>query len=730
MRIVISGLVLLHVGLCSVEADTPGGLSELDWSSIRSVYEDGRHQFHRREDGSHVATNTGQGWTMEFDGRGFTASPEGGAWTWGLELDVADIGTATAVGNRLTVGRGENLEEWFVNDARGLEQGWTIKKRPIDASESLRLSLRVRGEMTAAVTGSCVTFGDGTVTYGGLKAWDATGRLLPARFVGGGKKVHIEVEDAGAEYPIIVDPVARQAYLKASNTGDGDGFGSSVAVSGDTVVVGAWREDSSARGTNGNQTLNDAYESGAAYVFVRKNGVWSQEAYLKASNTDSADFFGSAVAISGDTIVVGASEEASASTVVNGNQADNSAMSAGAAYVYERIGSVWRQRAYLKASNAKPSAEFGYAVTISGGTIAIAARGSGIDDFPGGVYVFQWVAGEWSQQASFELPNPESVAISGYTVVAGSTEANFGKGEAYVIVRDSSGGWTNQAVLRASNADPGDSFGRTVGISGDTIIVGAPTEDSAVRESDNNANSAGAAYVFKRDMEQWSQEAYLKSSSIAENERFGESVAISGDLAVAGVYTGAAYVFERRAGRWRVQSALSESTVSRLEFFGYTVAISGRTVVVGAFREDSNSVGVNGDSENENAESSGAVFIYNAMPPQTQITLLKAPTQFETTRVGQRSRTLALVLRNNGQDTLAPLQLTLKGRARRDFQILGPSSRVVRPGALARAMVVFKPTRPGKRNAMIAISGNIRTRNLMISGTGRQAGPRAPISLR
>ena len=128
---------------------------------------------------------------------------------------------------------------------------------------------------------------------------------------------------------------SQQAYLKASNTDVRDWFSySSVAISGDTVVVGAFLEDSSAIGVNGNEGDNSASQAGAAYVFVRNGGVWSQQAYLKASNTEASECFGKSAAISGDTVVVGALYESSSATGVNGNEGDNSASQAGAAYVF------------------------------------------------------------------------------------------------------------------------------------------------------------------------------------------------------------------------------------------------------------------------------------------------------------------------------------------------------------------------------------------------------------
>ena len=133
-------------------------------------------------------------------------------------------------------------------------------------------------------------------------------------------------------------PITQQQYLKAANTDANDQFSYSVAVSGDTVVVGAWWEDSAATGVNGMAGDNTAPNSGAAYVFVRSGTAWSQQAYLKASNTEGRDLFGFAVAVSGDTAVVGAFGEDSAAAGVNGDPNDNSAPTSGAAYVFTGLG--------------------------------------------------------------------------------------------------------------------------------------------------------------------------------------------------------------------------------------------------------------------------------------------------------------------------------------------------------------------------------------------------------
>ena len=168
---------------------------------------------------------------------------------------------------------------------------------------------------------------------------------------------------------------SQQAYLKSSNTDASDLFGESVAISGDTLVVGAYVEDSNATGVNGDQSDNSALNSGAAYVFTRSAGVWSQQAYLKASNTEAYDQFGFSVAISDDTVVVGADFEDSNTTGVNEDQSNNAATNSGAAYVFHRSGGVWSQQAYLKATNTETYDYFGHSVAISGNMVVVGAYG-------------------------------------------------------------------------------------------------------------------------------------------------------------------------------------------------------------------------------------------------------------------------------------------------------------------------------------------------------------------
>ncbi|TKB91334.1 MAG: hypothetical protein E8D40_10365 [Nitrospira sp.] len=187
----------------------------------------------------------------------------------------------------------------------------------------------------------------------------------------------LSADDSGAVYVYErTDGMwSQKAYLKASNAEKGDRFGSAVALSGDTLTVAAYLESSNATGINGDQSNNSAEGSGAVYVFERTDGMWSQKAYIKASNTGGGDQFGDAMALSGDTLVVGAFFEDSSATGINGDQLNDDAPDSGAVYVFRRTDGGWMQEAYLKASNTGEGDLFGGAVALSGNTLVVGAAG-------------------------------------------------------------------------------------------------------------------------------------------------------------------------------------------------------------------------------------------------------------------------------------------------------------------------------------------------------------------
>lgn len=297
----------------------------------------------------------------------------------------------------------------------------------------------------------------------------------------------------------------QQAYLKASNTESQDRFGSSVAISGGTIVVGAPWESSSVTGANGNQTDNLASQSGAAYVFVRDDdGQWNQQVYLKADDIGAGDQFGTWVDVDSDLIVVGSPYEDSSATGVGGDDSDNSLKDSGAAYVFVRTGTAWAQQAYLKAWNTGAADYFGISVTVSGETVAVAA--SGEDTKP--------------------------------TTVTGNQNNNSAgdSGAVYVFVRGVDEIWSQQEWVKGSNTAAGDLFGISVALSGDRLVVGARGEDSDSQGNNERASGAGAAYSLIRTGGTWSQEAYYKASNADRDDLFGSSVGVDHDTIVVGAY--------------------------------------------------------------------------------------------------------------------------------------------------------------------------------------------------
>lgn len=487
------------------------------------------------------------------------------------------------------------------------EDGVSSQSYTIDISRQIASNLESQRFLKAAHNGTSDRFGAGVAVSDDALAVVASGEDSASTGING-DATDDSAADSGAVYVFRRDAAntwMQEAYIKASNAATSDAFGQSIALSDDTLVVGAPREDSAAVGVNGDDTDNSAIDAGAVYVFTRDaTGIWSQQAYLKASNTGSIDGFGGAVALDGDTLAVSANLEDSGAVGVNGDQTDNSGQDSGAVYVFTRDGAgAWTQQAYLKASNANAGDRFGGAIALSGNTLVVGAA----------------------------YERSKSTGVDGNQASNSWSEA----GSAYVFTRNEAGDWSQQAYLKASNTGSGDRFGDAVVLSGDTLVVGAPLEDSAARgidgfQADNKALSSGAAYIFSRDsMGTWTQQAYLKGSNSETQDRFGHSLALDGDLLVVGASedsgasgadgdqadnsapsAGAAYLFERDAqGAWSQIAYLKASNTDAGDEFGSAVAIAGTALVVGASLEDSNATGVDGDQTNNTSIDSGAVYI-------------------------------------------------------------------------------------------------------------------------
>lgn len=722
---------------------------------------------------------------MNFDETGFTLRPLAksdqatSAWTWGLQLTslngrTVDASVPRSEGEKLVASRGGQVEEWFLNHAHGLEQGWTLAA-PLDETGLVRLELGVRGGLKASVSPGSVAFSDADsaplLTYAGLKSWDATGRPLESRFVeGGAGAFSIEVDVKGATYPVTIDPTVQNAYLKHSHSDADDFYGRAIAIDGNTAVVGAYLEASGVTTINGDASDNTASQRGAAFVYFRSGNTWTQQAYLKASVTTSR--FGSSVAISGDTIVVGAANDSTAAGV------------AGGAYVFVRNGNTWTEQAFLSADNADTADFFGNAgLAIDGDTIAVGVpdedsnttgvspTGSTNNDAArsGAVYVFTRNTGVWTQQSYLKASNTgagdafgESISLSGETLVVGASEEDSDgqgvdapqnnengsrSGAAYVFVRNA-GVWTQQAYLKSSNSESEDRFGISVSISGDRIAVGAVREAgnaSGVNGDQNNnlSSSSGAVYVFVRDSGTWTQEAYVKTTPNLGGIQFGSSVAISGDLLIAGApfensslggvdpspingnasLSGAAYVFSRTGGTWGQVNYLKASTPGEEDQFGTVVAISGTTALIGVPNEDSNANGIGGDETDNSATNAGAAYLFDldgsVVPPGPAILTTQSPRPFPTTTVRRSSKPQVLSLSNTGGSSLTGITLSLSGKAAKDFRITPPGLTTLAGGGSTTYQITFKPRKKGTRSASLTVGSSAGPRVLSLRGKGK-----------
>jgi hypothetical protein len=507
-----------------------------------------------------------------------------------LPVEEADL---VARGNRLEYHRAWlPLTEWYVNKAGGLEQGFTLAAAPAARAEGeqLRLELEVRGSLHAELAGEGQTIalkqadGELALRYSGLHADDAQGRELPSKMKVSEGRIILEVDDEKAIYPVTIDPTfTQQAKLIASDGGRGDRFGSSIAIYGDMVVVGAPDDGIGA---------NDI--RGSAYVFVRSNGAWSQQAKLIASDGAALDQFGSSVAISGNTIVVGAPSD---DIGTNAGQ--------GSAYVFVPWlspiwGTVWIQQAKLTSNDGAAWDKFGSSVGISVDSVVTGAPGDniGANADQGSAYVFSRNNGSWPQQAKLIASDGaagdefgHSIAIAGNTIVIGAPSGMGDRvadqGSAYVFGL-SNGYWSEWQKLTASDGWFSDGFGHSVAISstGNRIVVGAPYKGEFSPAYIDYVSRIGSAYVFLREYGlNYHQLAILTSGRRERGAEFGRSVAISGYDVVVGApgsdgYRGSVHLFTCNNSCGTPQ-ALSASNWEGGNF-GSSVGISGNTVVAGA----------------------------------------------------------------------------------------------------------------------------------------------------
>ena len=460
----------------------------------------------------------------------------------------------------------------------------------------------------------------------------------------------IEVDDT------LVDAIG---YFKASNTGENHYFGISVSLSADgsTLAVGSDGESSNSSGINSTPNIDGtADRSGAVYVFTRTDNIWSEQAYIKASNARAYHQFGHAVSMSkdGNTLTVGAHLEGSKTAGINTiPNDDGTADKSGAVYVFSRAGSSWSEQAYIKASNTGANNEFGVALSLStdGNTMAVGAwNENSVAPRAGAAYIFVRSGTIWEEQVKIQASNTGSndqfghalsLSEDGNTLAVGAENEdsdttginsipnnNAYQGGAVYVFSRSGTSWAEQAYIKTSNTDSLYSFGSSVSLSADgsTLAAGAKLK----------LFLTGTVYIFTRSGENWSEQADIKSRISISDDEFGRSLSLSsnGDTLVIGATGdrsissglgtaarldgttntfGAVYVFKRRNMTWRHHTYIKSSNTGLNDRFGGAVSLSadGNTLAVGAINEDSNTTGV-GSVPNEDwyGYDSGAVYLY------------------------------------------------------------------------------------------------------------------------
>jgi hypothetical protein len=478
--------------------------------------------------------------------------------------------------------------EWYLSGPPGLEQGFDLAARP-EGEGALVLELELAGEGLAprlAAGGTRVELTDGRgevrLHYRDLYAQDADGVELGARMELEGRTLRLVVDDTAARYPIQVDPLVMnlQATLAPADAATGDRFGYRVSLDGDRLAVGAPYDDD--RGT----------DSGSVYVFVRSGTTWSQQAKLTAADGAANDHFGFSVSLSGDSLVVGAPRD------------DTPYVDAGSVYAFRWDGAAWSQEAKLIAEVNPIGDWFGYSVSLIGNRVAIGAPGEGgMGSDAGAVYVFgRSSGGAWSQQALLYGSNVRAgdqfgsaVALTSYlvsdnTLLVGAPYDDFqatDSGAVYVFTRSSITGWSQRAILKASDRQAGDRFGTAL----DVYIHNAPPDVfaraviGAPGDDDRGADS-GSVYVFHAG-DPWTQQAKLTTAAQSTGAGLGSAVSIAPNAIAAGgpfastpgANAGSAYLFMSTAGGWD-QTTVDIPGITAGMYAGHALALRGATLVV------------------------------------------------------------------------------------------------------------------------------------------------------
>ena len=549
-------------------------------------------------------------------------------------------------GERQTINltRDNGVMEWYVNGPDGLEQGFTLAEPPGARRQGapLRLALYVS------------------------KGWSAVARDDGQQVTLRGEGAAVEYsklfvrDDAGRVIPSRLTVAEEQVVIEVEDheatypltidptftlqqkltAADGE----SIDRFGSAVAIYG---DTVAVGAE-EDDIGATADQGSVYIFTRSGATWALQQKLTAFDGIVDDMFGQAVAIYGDTLAVGAPTRGG--------------FRAGSVYVFTRSGATWTLQQKIAAFDGAADNLFGCAVALSDFTLVAGSFGAdiGANNAQGAVYVYTRIGAVWSLQKKITAGDGSAddffgiaVALSVDTLAVGARSADVGsnqnQGSVYVFQRYGTI-WLPEQKLTASDGAAGDLFGTAVALGGDTLAVGASRGDvSGIADQ-------GSAYVFTRSDGVWSLQQKLTANDGAMFDYFGDAVALSGDMVVVGAHEddigansaqGSAYVFTRSGGIWTLQQKITAGDGAAFDHFGAAVALSGDTLAAGAYADD---IGANA------GQGSAYVFSITVNPPPCSMLTIDPPALPDGVKGAPYSVTLTAI------GGVAPYQFGVNGK--------------------------------------------------------------------
>jgi hypothetical protein len=551
-----------------------------------------------------VATNAAHGFALRYEASrvavAHAETADGEAWQTGLSLtgvgrgaarELPSVARVTVEGNRVEYRRSGLLES-YVNGPLGVEQSFEVARAP-EGEGTVTLAISVDGETepVLAADGKSVDLekrgGRPLAEISELFVHDAEGRTLASSFAVEGGKIELRYEDAGAHYPVVIDPLIAtlRTTVRAAVPIDDGYFGDAVALVGNTAVIGGLGQG----GTNTSPT-----RVGEANVYTRTSGTapWTLQTSLAPASLPSQAQFGTSVALSpdGNTVAVGAPSESGGGVV----------------YVFVRSGSTWVQQTRIQGvPTVSMGANFGSAVVLGNNLLVVGAsqESTSTAQYAGGLYVFVRSGTTWSapqvhlrgSTANSNIGIVGSIALYAGTLVYGDQMASAGgfaaAGKVYVYAETHPNSWVRQVILQAPVPKEGAFFGRSVALLGTTLAVGSTAYSGTV-------SGGGSVDVFTGSGNQWRPEAFLIPSGAHANSRYG-MVALATDTLLVAANGGntqpaPAYLFKRSGTTWTEESQIAEPAPNA--FFGCSEALTTTDAIIGACEDTNNR---------------GAAYLYN-----------------------------------------------------------------------------------------------------------------------